>query len=97
MSKDLQREKKYFSSFAYAPRACRFLRDLPGLDGGFDLVTAFDVIHDLPQPAAALANANALLKPSRHMPPTSTQCLSGSLYLFSYVFCVTFVLSESIY
>ena len=45
--------------------ANRFLDDLPPeTKEGFDLITAFDVIHDIPQPAAALANTNALLKPN---------------------------------
>jgi ubiquinone/menaquinone biosynthesis C-methylase UbiE len=34
---------------------------VPG--GGFDIITAFDVIHDLPNPTAALVAVNSLLTP----------------------------------
>ncbi|MFP3422919.1 class I SAM-dependent methyltransferase, partial [Bacillus sp. SIMBA_161] len=49
-------------------------------EGGFDVVLAFNLIHLLPEPEAALARVRALLAPEGTF-VSKTVCLAGRWYL----------------
>jgi 2-polyprenyl-3-methyl-5-hydroxy-6-metoxy-1,4-benzoquinol methylase len=82
-------------------------RDLATLDepGRYDLVTAFDVIHDLAKPEAVLAAIRAALRPggtflmvdiqaSSHLHENLEHPLAPLLYTASTVHCMTVSLSQ---
>ncbi|MCZ4122264.1 class I SAM-dependent methyltransferase [Streptomyces sp. H39-S7] len=79
--------------------------DCAGLTGSYDLVTAFDVIHDLARPAQALAAvAGALsddgvflmgdIAASSRLEENTDHPLGAALYTFSTFYCMSVSLSE---
>jgi 2-polyprenyl-3-methyl-5-hydroxy-6-metoxy-1,4-benzoquinol methylase len=81
-------------------------RDARALEpGAYDLVTAFDVIHDLPDPAATLAAIHAALRPggtflmvdiaaSSHVHENLEHPLAPALYTVSIFHCMTVSLAS---
>jgi cyclopropane fatty-acyl-phospholipid synthase-like methyltransferase len=82
-------------------------KDIAGLDqpGGYDLITAFDVIHDLAHPAKALKNIHDALRPggtflmvdiaaSSHLHENIDNPLGPFLYTVSTMHCMTVSLAQ---
>ncbi|WP_327674782.1 class I SAM-dependent methyltransferase [Kitasatospora sp. NBC_00458] len=81
------------------------LGDSAGLTGDYDLVTAFDVIHDLARPAAALSAVAGALRPdgvflmgdiaaSSRLEENVDHPLAPALYALSTFYCMTVSLGE---
>lgn len=83
------------------------IRDLAALDerGAFDLITAFDVIHDQAKPAEVLARIAAALRPggtflmvdiaaSSHLEDNVDHPLGPTLYALSTMHCMTVSLAS---
>lgn len=83
------------------------VKDIAGLDepGGYDLITAFDVIHDLAHPAQALKNIHDALRPggaflmadiaaSSHLHENFEHPLGPTLYTISTMHCITVSLEQ---
>ncbi|MFJ3789510.1 class I SAM-dependent methyltransferase [Kitasatospora sp. NPDC090091] len=79
--------------------------DSAGLTGAYDLVTAFDVIHDLARPAETLAAIAGVLRPdgvflmgdiaaSSRLEENVDHPLGPALYTFSTFYCMTVSLGE---
>ncbi|MEU6236104.1 class I SAM-dependent methyltransferase [Kitasatospora sp. NPDC047058] len=79
--------------------------DSAGLAGAYDLVTAFDVIHDLARPAETLAAVARVLRPggvflmgdiaaSSRLEENIAHPLAPALYTFSTFYCMTVSLGE---
>ncbi|MFI6845003.1 class I SAM-dependent methyltransferase [Kitasatospora sp. NPDC050467] len=79
--------------------------DSAGLTGSYDLVTAFDVIHDLARPAETLAAVAGVLRPdgvflmgdiaaSSRLEENIDHPLAPALYTFSTFYCMTVSLGE---
>ena len=80
-------------------------RDAGEIDGSFGLITTFDVIHDLAQPAAALAAISRSLEPdgyylmgeiaaSSNVEENIDNPIGPLLYMFSVFYCMTTALSQ---
>ena len=83
------------------------VKDVAGLDepGGYDLITAFDVIHDLAHPAKTLKNIHDALRPggtflmvdvaaSSHLHENVEHPLGPFLYTVSTMHCMTVSLEQ---
>ncbi|GAA1387233.1 class I SAM-dependent methyltransferase [Kitasatospora putterlickiae] len=81
------------------------LADSAGLTGSYDLVTAFDVIHDLARPDRTLRAVAAVLRPggvflmgdiaaSSRLEENIGHPLAPALYTFSTFYCMTVSLGE---
>ncbi|AUY52855.1 methyltransferase domain-containing protein [Streptomyces sp. CB01881] len=79
--------------------------DSAGLTGSYDLVTAFDVVHDLARPAETLAAVARVLRPdgvflmgdiaaSSRLEENVGHPLAPALYTFSTFYCMTVSLGE---
>ena len=79
--------------------------DAGEIDGSFGLITTFDVIHDLAQPAAALAAISRSLEPdgyylmgeiaaSSNVEENIDNPIGPLLYMFSVFYCMTTALSQ---
>jgi ubiquinone/menaquinone biosynthesis C-methylase UbiE len=80
-------------------------RDAGSVDGTFGLITTFDVIHDLAQPAAALDAIARSLAPdgiylmgeiaaSSNVEDNIDNPIGPMLYMFSVFYCMTTALSQ---
>jgi ubiquinone/menaquinone biosynthesis C-methylase UbiE len=80
-------------------------RDAGEIDGSFGLITTFDVIHDLAQPAAALDAIARSLAPdgiylmgeiaaSSNVEENIDNPIGPTLYMFSVFYCMTTALSQ---
>ena len=80
-------------------------RDAGSVDGSFGLITTFDVIHDLAQPAAALGAIARSLAPdgiylmgeiaaSSNVEENIDNPIGPMLYMFSVFYCMTTALSQ---
>ncbi|WP_432078732.1 class I SAM-dependent methyltransferase [Streptomyces sp. YPW6] len=87
------------------PNACFELADAAAVTGSYDLVTAFDVIHDLARPAETLAAVAGALRDdgvflmgdiaaSSRLEENLDHPLGPTLYTFSVFYCMTVSLGE---
>ncbi|WP_417464364.1 class I SAM-dependent methyltransferase [Kordiimonas sp.] len=80
----IAREKAATQNITNVTFECTPLEDLTVPDGSVDMVMAHSILHLLPKPEAAIAQAHRMLKPGGLF-VSSTVCLQDGLGFFKYI------------